>query len=359
MVAGTRSLGWACVGVCMHASICAHGVGWRRAAWGGMAARRPGEAARRLSLRGGSTGGAPPAGLQRPIRCIVFDKDGTLISFHHTWSPWAEGLLTRISAHAAAHVREQVRDKGFSSADVDGLVARAEGHARKEVAATLGYDLSAGRVHGERALLAWAANPLVRDAVQTCLAERLGFGAARAAAAVATAWRECDGKEEVVPLSSDTPALMARLRAQQIKIAVCTSDARAPTEANLVSLGVADLVDDVVCGDDAENVPKPAPENLERICARLVRACGGRTGGRCVRARGYCVWWVWVGGCDIMMDLPASRRYTQAHAHTTTHTRKQTHTHTGCTSSRNNHGRRHKRRPEVPFVFRIYDVSEI
>ena len=55
-------------------------------------------------------------------------------------------------------------------------------------------------------------------------------------------WSECDGKEEVVAVSKDTPKLMARLKARDIKIAVCTSDARVPTLANLESLGIASCV---------------------------------------------------------------------------------------------------------------------
>ena len=82
-------------------------------------------------------------------------------------------------------------------------------------------------------------------------------------------WSECDGKEQVVPVSQDTVQLVSRLKARDIKVAVCTSDARVPTLANLASLGILTLVDEVVCGDDVSNVPKPAPDNIINICQKL------------------------------------------------------------------------------------------
>ncbi len=45
-------------------------------------------------------------------------------------------------------------------------------------------------------------------------------------------------------VSKDTAQLVSRLKAQNIKIAVCTSDARVPTLANLESLGIASCVGD-------------------------------------------------------------------------------------------------------------------
>ena len=72
-----------------------------------------------------------------------------------------------------------------------------------------------------------------------------------------------------MPVSQDTVQLVSRLKARDIKVAVCTSDARVPTLANLASLGILTLVDEVVCGDDVSNVPKPAPDNIINICQKL------------------------------------------------------------------------------------------
>ena len=50
----------------------------------------------------------------------------------------------------------------------------------RKAASTLGYDLELRRVSGEGSLLAWAAQPLIREALEKCLAERLGLGPALA-----------------------------------------------------------------------------------------------------------------------------------------------------------------------------------
>ena len=52
-------------------------------------------------------------------------------------------------------------------------------------------------------------------------------------------------------------------------IAVCTSDSREGTEQLLRRENVEDLVDMVMCGDDEENVAKPAPDNIINICRHL------------------------------------------------------------------------------------------
>ena len=59
-----------------------------------------------------------------------------------------------------------------------------------------------------------------------------------------------------------------RLQAHGVKIAVSTSDDRRATEAALRLLSLADLVDDIVCGDDP--VPnKPSPEQLRHLARTM------------------------------------------------------------------------------------------
>jgi HAD superfamily hydrolase (TIGR01509 family) len=61
---------------------------------------------------------------------------------------------------------------------------------------------------------------------------------------------------------------MARLREVGVRVAVVTTDHRAETDETLRLLGVADLVDHMVCGDDG--VPtKPAPDMVLATCERL------------------------------------------------------------------------------------------
>ena len=66
--------------------------------------------------------------------------------------------------------------------------------------------------------------------------------------------------------TADLADIFSRLQKKSIKIAVCTSDSREGTEDLLKSENVDHLVDMVMCGDDVENVAKPAILN---ICKQL------------------------------------------------------------------------------------------
>ncbi|NJN95626.1 MAG: HAD family hydrolase [Anaerolineales bacterium] len=107
---------------------------------------------------------------------------------------------------------------------------------------------------------------LRRLAVQVLIGE-VGLTPAAAEAAVAQVWRTPDPVTTAHPLA-DLPALFSTLRAHGLKIAVATSDDRAPTVATLAKLGLADFVAALACGDDGAPI-KPEPEMVLTLCRTL------------------------------------------------------------------------------------------
>eukprot|EP00960_Hanusia_phi_P043833 756297-Hanusia_phi.AAC.2 len=184
-----------------------------------------------------------PAASSRKVKLVIFDKDGTLISFDATWSKWADDLIAR-------------------------FVSKCGDKLRGPLADTLGYDLERKKVRGEKSLMAWAAQPIIRQAVEVCLTEQGGMQERDARQAVKECWAECE-EGEVSPISRCTRTLFESLHRMGIMTGVCTSDARRPTEMNLRSLGVSSMVHHSICGDDSFNVPKPAPDNAWNFCKRL------------------------------------------------------------------------------------------
>jgi phosphoglycolate phosphatase len=91
--------------------------------------------------------------------------------------------------------------------------------------------------------------------------------AAAAQAAIDQAWQPPDPVALAHPLT-DLQQLFTLLRGHGAQIGVATSDDRLLTEATLTGLGIAPLVDGLVCADDGLPI-KPAPEMLLHLCERL------------------------------------------------------------------------------------------
>ena len=174
------------------------------------------------------------------IDLVVFDKDGTLISFDAMWTGWARDLGTRLELAT----RRPVAGDVFT---------------------TIGYDPVADRIQAN-APLAVGTMGEIQELVGAVL-RRWCPSVSAARRILADAWFEPDPVESAVPLA-DLPDVFRALRDSGRRIAVATTDDRTPTEATLASLGVAALVEDVVCGDD--NGPtKPEPATLAGIATRL------------------------------------------------------------------------------------------
>jgi phosphoglycolate phosphatase len=174
------------------------------------------------------------------IDLVVFDKDGTLISFEAMWAGWAR----RLGARLESATRRPVAGDVF---------------------AAIGFDPV-----GDRVL---PGGPLAIDTMAG-IEERIASVIRRwcpsvpaARRALAEAWFEPDPVELAVPLA-DLGALFTALRAGGRSIAVATTDDRGPTEATLVALGLAPAVATLLCGDD-DGPTKPAPEAFAAVCERL------------------------------------------------------------------------------------------
>ena len=174
------------------------------------------------------------------IDLVVFDKDGTLISFEAMWGGWARELGARLEIATRRPVAG-------------------------DVFATIGYDPTTDSVlpGGPLAVATMAAIEQLVGAVL----RRWCPSVAAARRILAEAWFEPDPVERAVALA-DLPALFAALRASGRQIAVATTDDRRPTEATLAGLGIAEEVADVVCGDD-DGPTKPDPATLIGVAVRV------------------------------------------------------------------------------------------
>jgi len=174
------------------------------------------------------------------IDLVVFDKDGTLISFEAMWSGWARELGTRLEIAT----RRPVAGDVFVTIGYDPVADRALPGGPLAVATMSGIEELVAAV-----LRRWCPN--------VAAARRI----------LAEAWFEPDPVALAVSLA-DLPALFSSLRASGRRIAVATTDDRRPTEATLTGLGLAGSVAAILCGDDP-GPTKPDPAALVGLAAGI------------------------------------------------------------------------------------------
>jgi phosphoglycolate phosphatase-like HAD superfamily hydrolase len=211
---------------------------------------------------------------------VIFDKDGTLLDFHSIWSTRAIELGSRMERVTGLPLAEKLYGAmGFHAdthwLDTEGPLARG---TMADLKALL-FDVLLGS----------------------------GLSHESAARTVTQIWYTPDALAELRPLA-DIPALFRALRESDMRIAVATMDDRSPTEATFAALGVADMVDVLICGDDGLP-PKPAPDMVWTICraagieaARTVVVGDGVTDMQMGRAAGVGA----VVGVSTGVDSPAA-----------------------------------------------------
>src|SRR3954447_8692048 len=170
------------------------------------------------------------------IDLVVFDKDGTLISFDAMWSGWARELGSRLEIATRRPVAG-------------------------DVFATIGYDPTTDRVV-VGGPLAVATMSEIEELIGAVL-RRWCPSVAAARRILAEAWYVPDPVALAVPLA-DLQSLFTTLSAAGRQLAVATTDDRRPTEATLHALGIDTFLAGVVCGDD-DGPTKPDPAMLTEL----------------------------------------------------------------------------------------------
>lgn len=175
------------------------------------------------------------------VRALLLDKDGPIVPLEPTWSAWATDLLARLSDLAP----------------------------RVDLAAALGVDPRSGTLDPD-GLLAVGTVAAVAAALTSVVGSFADRPASDVRRLVREAIAEADARRTGVALRPDADLirLLAACRASELPVAVVTNDDRAGTSTQLDALGLAGLVDAVVCGDDGHE-PKPSGAMLSVACAAL------------------------------------------------------------------------------------------
>lgn len=181
------------------------------------------------------------------VDLVVFDKDGTLLSFDALWRAWFEEMFKALSAQIAL---DEVLQQGMAK--------------------NLGYDRETG---------AWdPIGPLTLAStgdVSVLMAGQLyqhgGVDWDTALTIIAQARRQARQAvlaRNVIHPIGDVRRVLSSLVERGITLALATTDDRESTEHALEQLQLGAYFSDVVCGDDG--VPlKPAPDMILSICQRL------------------------------------------------------------------------------------------
>ena len=181
------------------------------------------------------------AGCEYQIACIVFDKDGTLVDLHLLWGSMMERWVRLAGEQLGVDVSAEIYQ-------------------------TVGYDPRKKRVIPDSIL---AVSTLPQLAIATAVVfHQHGIDWHHAQHVVEQIIIDplhgLPTREMLRPLYQ--PATLQKLHDVGIKLAILTSDDRAPTEAALHLLGIDQLFCAVGCADDPIP-PKPDAAGIVRIAA--------------------------------------------------------------------------------------------
>jgi phosphoglycolate phosphatase-like HAD superfamily hydrolase len=185
-----------------------------------------------------------------PDYLIVFDKDGTLIDFDVMWAAFAE-----------KHVQMVLDSESF----------RSEGDAKREefrIAYNKAMDYDPiSRSVGARGALACTPMHGIAEQTSSLIEMHVASPPAGFRETINALTMEAlpDPIATCVPTTPALAPLFQRLQAMGCKLAICTTDDRAPTDITAKHLGISDMLIGTACGDDEGRAPKPSREQVDYL----------------------------------------------------------------------------------------------
>ncbi len=167
------------------------------------------------------------------LQAVLFDKDGTLIDFEHTWGP-VNVEIARVAA------------------------AGDEALALKLLRAG-GTDPATGKTAADSLF----ASGNAKEIASHMISQGSRFGAADLTGRLDALFRQAAGR--AVPVT-DLPALFDTLRARNIVVGIASSDSEAAIRDTAQALDISDRVD-FICGYDSGHGVKPEPGMAHAFCA--------------------------------------------------------------------------------------------
>lgn len=174
------------------------------------------------------------------IKLIIFDKDGTLINHDKLFIPWFKAVI-----HNMEPIIPNIN----------------------EVYKYLGYIEKENRFLSN-SVVARGTNDDIRNSITEYIIQNSETDIKTVRTYINKYWKEPDFNDKDLETYGNLVNIFAEIRNMNIKIAICTSDDRNPTNKMIELTGINDFIDIYVCGNDHIS-SKPSPEPIWKICHKL------------------------------------------------------------------------------------------
>ena len=188
------------------------------------------------------------------IKLVIFDKDGTLINHDKLFVPWLKQWINNIKPILPEN-KDIYKHLGFNENDN-----------------TFSFD----------SIIPKGTNDDMRNSITEFIVKNTNKDINTVRTYVKQYWVDIDFDEKDLETYGNLVNIFTKLRKMNIKVAICTSDDRNPTEKMIEITGIKDLLDLYVCGNDPiSSKPSPCgffkykPETISLSCPSNLKNCSG------------------------------------------------------------------------------------